>query len=36
MSNPVDIPAGKLSLYQAKRDFTKTEEPSGTAPEKPD
>src|SRR5215203_7054415 len=27
--------AGKLSLYQAKRDFTKTEEPSGTAPVKP-
>jgi bifunctional non-homologous end joining protein LigD len=23
--------AGKLSLYQAKRDFTKTAEPSGTA-----
>jgi hypothetical protein len=27
--------AGKLSLYQAKRDFTKTAEPSGTAPVKP-
>ncbi len=27
--------AGKLSLYQAKRDFTKTEEPSGTARVKP-
>jgi DNA ligase D-like protein (predicted 3'-phosphoesterase) len=27
--------AGKLSLYQAKRDFTKTAEPSGTAPVTP-
>ena len=27
--------AGKLSLYQAKRDFTKTAEPSGTARVKP-
>ena len=26
--------ADKLSLYQAKRDFTKTAEPSGTAPVK--
>jgi hypothetical protein len=27
--------AGKLSLYQAKRDFTKTAEPSGQARVKP-